>query len=204
LEFILAPKDTKNQMPDEKYKGSTTITQKGLVFKIQLLASKHKQSLSSSLFKDLKGIEINQHEGWYKYTWGAANSLEAIRKIKKDLQDRGIKNAFIVPFYNEVRMNLQEATGEVSLKMNGDLYELGGIKINIYDEDTVFTTSLLSKSDGNFSFLGLRPGNYTAKLDQTQLDYLKMTADTGAINFTIGSNTNGDSTTQLKFILEPK
>lgn len=48
-------------------------------------------------------------------------------------------------------MSLQEATGEVYLKMNGDLYELGGIKINIYDDDNIFIASLLSESDGHFS-----------------------------------------------------
>ncbi|MFV8343759.1 hypothetical protein [Flavobacterium sp. XS2P39] len=166
-------------------------------------ASKHKQSFSYPLFKALKGIEMYQHEGLYKYTWGEANTLEEIRKIKRDLQNRGIKNVFIVPFYNEVRMNLQEAIGEVSLKMNGDFYELGGIKINIYDDDTIFITSLVSKSDGHFSFLGLRPGNYRAELDQTQLDCLKMASDTDSLKFTIGNN-GIDVTEPLKFILHPK
>ncbi|MFV8342643.1 hypothetical protein [Flavobacterium sp. XS2P39] len=203
LEFILEAKDNKNQTTNEKSNVNKIISQKGLVFKIQIMASKHEQSFSNSLFKALKGIEMYQHEGLYKYTWGEANTLEEIRKIKRDLQNRGIKNAFIVPFYNEVRMNLQEATGEVSLKMNGDFYELGGIKINIYDDDTIFITSLVSKSDGHFSFLGLRPGNYRAELDQTQLDYLKMTSDTDSLKFTIGNN-GIDVTEPLKFILHPK
>ncbi|MFV8327752.1 hypothetical protein [Flavobacterium sp. ZS1P14] len=203
LEFILEAKDNKNQTPDEKSNGNKITSQKGLVFKIQIMASKHKQSFSNSLFKALKGIEMYQHEGLYKYTWGEANTLEEIRKIKRDLQNRGIKNAFIIPFYNEVRMNLQEATGEVSLKMNGDLYELGGIKINIYDDDTIFITSLVSKSDGHFSFLGLRPGNYRAELDQTQLDYLKMTSNTDSLQFSIGNNGDVDVTELLKFILHP-
>ncbi len=145
-----------------------------------------------------------EHEGWYKYTWGEANTLEEIRKIKRDLQELGFKKAFIVPFYNELRMDLQEATGEVSLKINGDLYELGGIKINIYDDNNIFVTSLLSKSDGHFSFLGLRPGNYSAALDQTQLDYLKMTSDSDYFQFTIGKDSDGDVAKQIEFILYPK
>ncbi|MFV7234554.1 carboxypeptidase-like regulatory domain-containing protein [Flavobacterium sp. ZB4R12] len=204
LKFILEAKDNKNQQPDEKSTGNKITSQKGLVFKVQIMASKHRKSFSNPLFKVLKGIEMYQHEGWYKYTWGEANTLEEIRKIKRDLQNRGFKNAFIVPFYNELRMSLQEATGEVSLKMNGDLYELGGIKINIYDDNNVFITSLLSKSDGHFSFLGLRPGNYKAELDPIQLDYLKMISDTDAMKFSIGNNVDGDVPKQLNFILQQK
>ncbi|MFV8269548.1 hypothetical protein ACNQGP_06355 [Flavobacterium sp. GT2N3] len=204
LEFILETKDNKKQTSDEKSNDNKIASQKGLVFKIQIMASKHKQSFSNSLFKALKGIEMYQHEGLYKYTWGEAYTLGEIRKIKRDLQNRGIKNAFIVPFYNEVRMNLQEATGEVSLKMNGDLYELGGIKINIYDDDTIFITSLVSKSDGHFSFLGLRPGNYSAVLDRTQLDYFNMGSNSDSFRFTIGNDNDGDLAKQIKFVLYPK
>jgi hypothetical protein len=167
------------------------------------MASKHRKSFLNPLFKVLKGIEMYEHQGWYKYTWGEANTLDEIRKIKRDLQNRGFKNAFIVPFYNGERMSLQEAAGEVSLKMNGDLYELGGIKINIYDDDNIFITSLLSKSDGHFSFLGLRPGNYRAALDCTQLDYLNMASNTDSFQFTIGDS-DGDVAKQIKFILHPK
>ncbi|MFV5687830.1 hypothetical protein ACM55M_04315 [Flavobacterium sp. ZT3R25] len=202
LKFLLETNDNKYQKPDAN--GDKIISQKGLAFKVQLMTSKKKQSLSSNSFKTLKGIEMYQHEGLYKYTWGEANTVDEIRKIKRDLQELGFKNAFIVPFYNGERMSLQEAVGEVSLKMYGNLYELGGIKINIYDDNNIFVTSLLSKSDGHFSFLGLRPGNYTAALDRTQLDYLNMGSNSDSFRFTIGINSDGDVAKQLKFILHPK
>ena len=204
LKFILEAKNNKNQQPGETATSNKITSQKGLVFKVQIMASKHRKYFLNSSFKALKGIEMYEHEGWYKYTWGEANTLEEIRKIKRDLQELGFKKAFIVPFYNELRMDLQEATGEVSLKINGDLYELGGIKINIYDDNNIFVTSLLSKSDGHFSFLGLRPGNYSAALDQTQLDYLKMTSDSDYFQFTIGKDSDGDVAKQIEFILYPK
>lgn len=200
LKFLLEAKDNK---PDEKSNGNKIISQKGLVFKVQLMTSKNKQSLSNNLFKTLKGIEMYQHEGSFKYTWGEAKTLDEIRKIKRDLQNSGFKNAFIVPFYNGERMSLQEAVGEVSLKMDGNLFELGGIKINIYDDSHQFITSLLSKSDGHFSFLGLRPGNYSATLDRAQLDYLNMASNTDSFQFTIGINSDGDVVKQIKFILHP-
>lgn len=204
LKFLLEAKDNKYQKSDQKSKGNKIIPQKGLVFKVQLMTSKHKQSFSSNSFRGLKGIENYQHEGLYKYTWGEAKTLDEIRKIKRDLQDSWFKNAFIVPFYNGERMSLQEAVGAVSLKIDGNLYELGGIKINIYDESHQFITSLLSKSDGHFSFLGLHPGNYSAALDSTQLDYLKMDSDTNSFQFTIGNNSDGDVAKQMKFILYSK
>lgn len=201
LRFLL---ETKDNEPDEKSNGNKIILEKGLVFKVQIMTSKHKQSFSNNSFKDLKGIEMYQHESLYKYTWGVAKTLDEIRKIKRELQDIGFENAFIIPFYNGERMSLQEAIGEVSLKMDGNLYELGGIKINIYDDSHRFVTSLLSKSDGHFSFLGLRPGNYSAALDQTQLDYLNMVSNTDSSQFTISINSDGDVVKQMKFILYPK
>ena len=201
LKFLLEAKDNK---PDEKSNGSKIISQKGLVFKVQIMTSKHKHSFSNNSFKDLKGIEMYQHNDLYKYTWGETKTLDEIRKIKRDLQNRGFKKAFIVPFYNGERMSLQEAVGEVSLKMDGNLYELGGIKINIYDDKHQFITSLLSNSDGHFSFIGLRPGNYSAVLDHTQLDYLNMGSNTDSSQFTIGIDSDGDVAKQIKFILYPK
>jgi hypothetical protein len=204
LKFLLETNDNKYQKPDKKANGDKIIPQKGLAFKVQLMTSKRKQSLSSNSFKTLKGIEMYQHEGLYKYTWGETKTLDEIRKIKRELQELGFKNAFIIPFYNGERMSIQEAVGEVSLKMDGNLYELGGIKINIYDDKHQFITSLLSNSDGHFSFIGLRPGNYSAALDRTQLDYLNMGSNTDSFQFTIGNDKDGDVVKQIKFILHPK
>jgi hypothetical protein len=204
LNFILEAKDNENKQPQEKSTGNKKVSQKGLVFKIQITASKHKQSFSSSIFKNLKGIEMHEHQGLYKYTWGESTTLEEIRKMKKELQNSGFKNAFIVPFYNEIRMSLEEATGEVSLKMSTHLYNLGGIKIKIYDYNNIFVTSLLSNSDGHFSFLGLRPGNYRAELDQNQLEYLKMKSDIDSIKFFIGNSGDKNARKLIKFVLSPK
>ncbi|MHB1107161.1 MAG: carboxypeptidase-like regulatory domain-containing protein [Lutibacter sp.] len=203
LEFVIEAKNNKNKEPNERFMANETTSHKGLVFKVQIMTSKYKQSFSNPLFINLKGIEMYKHKGLYKYTWGETNTLDAIRKIKKDLQNHGFKDAFIVPFYNDMRISMQEVIGEVSLEVDGEFYGIGGIKINIYDENNKFITSLLSKSDGYFGFLGLHSGNYTAELSQTQLDSLQMLSDSAFLKFSIDNNIDGDIDEQLKFILHP-
>lgn len=204
LKFILEAKDNKNRQPDQIALENEDPSQKGLVFRVQLMASQSRLSISNPLFKALKGIQRYEHEGLYKYTWGESKSLIGIRKIKKELQNRGFEDTFIVSFYNEERINMQETTGAVSLEMNGTFYELGGITINIYDDNHQFITALLTKSDGHFSFLGLRKGNYSAALDQIQLDKLQMVSDTASLKFSLGNEVDGEAVLQLKFILRQK
>jgi hypothetical protein len=200
LKFILEAKDQQPQKTDQN-EGSS---QKGLVFKVQLIASQSRLSLSNPLFKTLNGIQRYQHEGLYKYTWGESKSLDGIRKIKKELQNLGFKDTYIVSFYNGKRINMQETTGAVYLGMNGTFYELGGITINIYDENDQFVTALLSKPDGRFSFLGLRKGNYRASLDQIQLDKLQMVSDTVSLKFSLDNEAYGEAAMQLKFCQQKK
>tara|TARA_R110000868_G_scaffold85301_6_gene240078 strand:- start:55112 stop:59887 length:4776 start_codon:yes stop_codon:yes gene_type:complete len=200
LKFILEAKDQQPQKTDQN-EGSS---QKGLVFKVQLIASQSRLSLSNTLFKAMKGIQRYQHEGLYKYTWGESKSLDGIRKIKKELQNLGFKDTYIVSFYNGKRINMQETTGAVYLGMNGTFYELGGITINIYDENDQFITALLSKPNGRFSFLGLRKGNYSASLDQIQLDKLQMVSDNAFLKFSLDNEAYEEAAMLLKFILRQK
>lgn len=200
LKFIL---EAKEQQP-QKTENKEPTSQQGLVFRVQLIASQSRLSLSNPLFKALDGIQRYQHEGLYKYTWGESKSLDGIRKIKKELQNLGFKDTYIVSFYNGKRINMQETTGAVYLGMNGTFYELGGITINIYDENDQFVTALLSKPDGRFSFLGLRKGKYTASLDQIQLDNLQMVPDSASLKFSLDSEAYGEAAMQLKFILRQK
>ena len=99
---------------------------------------------------------------------------------------------------------MQETTGAVYLGMNGTFYELGGITINIYDENDQFITALLSKPNGRFSFLGLRKGNYSASLDQIQLDKLQMVSDNAFLKFSLDNEAYEEAAMLLKFILRQK
>jgi len=67
---------------------------------------------------------------------------------------------------------------------------IGRILIDIFNKEGVLQTKTLSESDGYFSYLGLRPGDYFACVDSLQLSILKLKSD--PIPFTIHPNVQGD------------
>jgi len=200
LEFIL--EDSENE--DNKLSKYALSNNTGLIFRVQVLASNPKLSIHNKRLKGLKGVKRYKHRGIYKFTWGEGRTLQEVRPLKKQLQDMGFQDAFIVPFYNEIRLNMQEAIGKIILDSSGRQDGLEGIRIYIYDSDGAMVTTLISKRDGHFSFLGLKPGIYKAKLDRVQLDRLQLKAKQGSSNFEIGKNTEGNLSDRLEFILEQK
>ena len=152
----------------------------------------------------MKGVKRYKHRGMYKYTWGEGRTLQEVRPLKRQLQNMGFQDVFIVPFYNEVRLNMQDAVGRILLNSSGRSDGLEGIRIYIYGSDGAMVTSLVSERDGHFSFLGLKPGIYVAQLDQVQLDQLQLKTNQVSSSFEIGKNREGDLSDPLEFILEQK
>ena len=99
---------------------------------------------------------------------------------------------------------LGEASGTVYIKKNNEETGLGRITVCFYNKDSILVNKTLSESDGYFSFLGLLPDTYYAKIDGTQLNKLHLTSSPSLIPFTIKSNINGDVVDGMKFILQPK
>ena len=64
------------------------------------------------------------------------------------------------------------------------------ILVNILDQKNKTIKTLMTESDGFFSYLGLKPGNYIAEIDSTQQKILNMTAD--PLSFRIKEDVNGD------------
>ncbi|MGF6844991.1 hypothetical protein QFZ51_000226 [Chitinophaga sp. W3I9] len=93
-----------------------------------------------------------------------------------------------------------EVSGEVYLNGKG----LGRIVVCIYSEDGSLAARLLSESDGFFSFNGLAPGNYIARIEHAQLLTLGMTASPAFIPFYITGNEEGDVVDTLEFRLQTK
>ena len=88
--------------------------------------------------------------------------------------------------------------GTVSLQSINGWDGIGGININIYNSDAVLVSKIITQSNGVFSFMGLKPGEYKAAIDTDQLRKLRLTASP-ALSFTILSNKEGDSVGDLKF-----
>ena len=94
-----------------------------------------------------------------------------------------------------------EVSGSVMLGASGGKNGLGRVIVDIYNSRSKIVARLLTESDGFFSFTGLAPGKYTAKIDQTQLNKLKMSVSMEKIPFTIKSTAEGDVVDSLEFML---
>ena len=95
-----------------------------------------------------------------------------------------------------------EASGKVSLYSDKGITPLGRVIVTIYNRDSVLVARVLTEADGFFDFIGLAPGEYTARVDAAQLIKLGMTSSP-VLSFKISQNTEGDIVDNLEFLLRP-
>ncbi|MFN8116483.1 MAG: hypothetical protein U0W65_10245 [Bacteroidia bacterium] len=83
--------------------------QDGLVFKVQIGA--FKSPLPNNTFKGLSPV-IGQTtpNGYIRYMAGNFDQYSSANAVKNDLRNLGYSDAFVVAYYNGVRINLNEAT----------------------------------------------------------------------------------------------
>ncbi len=96
-----------------------------------------------------------------------------------------------------------EAAGTVYLKNGSGKKGQGRVIINFYRKDSSLAARTLSESDGYFSYLGLAPGEYEARIDTTQLNKLNWAVSPLSINFTIEAGMDGDVADGMDFVLHP-
>ncbi len=94
-----------------------------------------------------------------------------------------------------------EADGKVFIKEGENSKGIARITIQIYNKQGKKVAETLSESDGYFSYLGLKPGDYMACVDSVQLRDLNLTVNPPCQKFTIKSTETGDIFTGLDFIL---
>ncbi|MEA3444106.1 MAG: hypothetical protein U9R19_05200, partial [Bacteroidota bacterium] len=97
-----------------------------------------------------------------------------------------------------------EAAGTIMMKKRGKLFGLSRVIVNFYDKDMNFVGKTLSEPDGYFSYFGLNPGTYTAKVDSKQLSKLNMKTAPDAFNFKVSSVLEGDYVDGFDFIIKKK
>lgn len=90
-----------------------------------------------------------------------------------------------------------EASGTVYKGSEG----LGRILVCIYRQDTILVARTLSESDGYFSYLGMKPGKYTVRIDQAQLKKIHMKSIPEKIEVTYSNSVDGDIKDGLDFNL---
>lgn len=96
-----------------------------------------------------------------------------------------------------------EASGMVYLQKGGQQKGLSRVIVNFYDSNSQQVGQTLSEGDGYFSYLGLEPGTYTARLDTVQLQALQLTARPQSLAFTIARSEEGVIADGFEFVLRP-
>lgn len=87
--------------------------EKGLVYRIQIIAVQTQKDSKVGQLKRLYNLnEIiyeEKIEGWYKYTVGSFPTVQGALNYRQVLIQKGVKDAFIVPYYQGKRITNQQA-----------------------------------------------------------------------------------------------
>jgi hypothetical protein len=94
-----------------------------------------------------------------------------------------------------------EASGMVNLRGAGGEKGQGRIIVDFYRSNGEFFAKTLTEADGYFSYLGLPPGSFIARVDTAQLRILNMTATPAELPFVIQRSVDGDVKDGLEFII---
>ena len=81
-------------------------------FKIQILASDRVLPQNSKQFKGLNPVSWYKENGLIKYTYAEDEDYNKILKIKRKIVDPKFKDAFIIAFKNDTKININQAIKE--------------------------------------------------------------------------------------------
>ncbi len=101
-------------------------------------------------------------------------------------------------------LSVGEVSGMVYFDKDNELKGLGRITIQIYNQQDKLVAETLSERDGYFSYLGLKPGDYTLRIDEEQLGKLGYQSTPLLHEFHIKELIDGDIVDGLDFVLQPK
>lgn len=97
---------------------------------------------------------------------------------------------------------MSEAAGTVNLKTKNGSRGLGRVYVCFYRNGQMLAGKVLTEGDGYYSYMGLKPGEYVARLDSSQLTKIKMSSFPEFKTFTIKESKDGDFVESLDFTLQ--
>ncbi len=95
-----------------------------------------------------------------------------------------------------------EANGNVQIEKEGIRTGQGRIIVSFFTGSQRAAGKTITEDDGYFSYFGLAPGNYIARIDTAQMKKLGMTSDPDSIQFSVRAGTDGDIISGLDFLLK--
>jgi N-acetylmuramoyl-L-alanine amidase len=78
-------------------------------YRIQFASYKKEKSLDFRKFRGLDDIKVYEHDGMFKYTTGNETDLDKAMDLKERLKKEGYDDIFIVAFFKEDRISIEEA-----------------------------------------------------------------------------------------------
>nr|WP_299484960.1 N-acetylmuramoyl-L-alanine amidase [uncultured Allomuricauda sp.] len=84
------------------------ITNNGVVFKVQLMASAKNITLRGENFRGLDVLSKEPYKNLYRYMYGNATSYDAAKRLKSRADAKGYTTSYIVAYKNGTRVSLKE------------------------------------------------------------------------------------------------
>ncbi|MFA5297520.1 MAG: SdrD B-like domain-containing protein, partial [Lutibacter sp.] len=97
-----------------------------------------------------------------------------------------------------------EVNGMVYLNKDGSTKGQGRVTVQIYDKKGKKVAETLTETDGYFSYLGLKPGEYSIRIDEQQLEKLDYQSNPKSLPVVIKATIDGDMISSLDFNLKQK
>lgn len=107
--IVVEPKKEEVKSAKEEKPVVKTVSNKGIVFKVQISASGTKLETTPSNFKGLNSISVEQSGKLYKYFYGSENSYNEAKLRLDEAKEKGYKSAFLVAYKDGVKISLSEA-----------------------------------------------------------------------------------------------
>jgi len=150
-------------------------------------------------------IRIGQLQSYYRYNLEVMRSAlpNPLLAPGKDefsfVADPNQYKRIEIPFYRTGVID-----GTVYIVRDGEKQPRGGLRIQIKGVDVDFEETIRNFSDGSYYAMDMPPGNYTAKVDPSQLEFLNVYQEDGALEFEIQALAEGDFVENLDILLKPQ
>ena len=95
----------KDMVDSTKLFANNETTQKGVIFKVQIITSLQPKEFSSILDYN---VDVFKESNMYKYTIGNEMQLEKAKEIQQIAVENGYKDAFIIAFLNNKKIGISE------------------------------------------------------------------------------------------------
>jgi hypothetical protein len=138
----------------------------GLVFKVQIGA--FKSPLPNNTFKGLSPvIAQTTPSGYIRYMAGNFQQYENANAVKNDLKSLGYNDAFVVAYYNGVRINLSEASNKAKeAGQNVELATSNSISAGLATNANIPKNNIIANTTNNTNSNSAEPVVVTSELEK--------------------------------------